>query len=215
MLKNKWGVVLILVLILCMGAFTTVCGNNKPNSLTIAVVTKDRYLDTAVKKFEKLHPGVRVEVKEYTSKPLPSEGVLPDPGDIEKYVMAVNTQLMSGRGSDLILIDNLPYQTYAEKHLLVDLGRLMQSDQSFNSGKYYQNIFKALEYKGKLYGLPLTIGIDMVAADRTLLDKSQVKINDSNWGWNDFVKTAEKVIKVNQNGGTREMYALAGMDEKN
>lgn len=214
MIKNKGGVVLILVLVLCMVAFTTVCGKNNPNSLTIAVVTKDRYLDTAVKKFKKLHPGVSVEVKEYTSKPLPSEGVLPDSGDIEKYVTAVNTQLMSGRGSDLILLDNLPYQTYAEKHLLVDLGRLMQSDQSFESGKYYQNIFEALEYKGKLYGLPLTIGIDMIAADRTLLDKSQVQIDDSNWGWNDFVKTAEKVIKVNQNGGTQEMYALAGMDEK-
>ena len=90
----------------------------------------------------------------------------------------------------------------------------MQSDQSFDSGKYYQNIFRALEYKDKLYGLPLTIGIDMIAADRTLLDHSQVQIDDSSWGWNDFVTTSEKIINDNQNGGTQEMYALAGMDEK-
>lgn len=223
MIKNKCGVVLILVLVLFMGVFTAGCGNtqatredNNPNSLTIAVVTKDMYLDTAVKKFEELHPGVSVEVKEYTSSTSEKgEGVrAADPGDIEKYVTAMNAQLMSGQGSDIILLDNLPYQTYADKNLLVDLGGLMQSDQSFDSGKYYQNIFKALEYKDKLYGLPVSIGIDMIAADRTLLDNSQVQIDDSNWDWNDFVKTAEKVINDNQNGGTQEMYALAGMDEK-
>jgi len=157
-----------------------------------------------------------VEVKEYTSSASEiGEGVRAvDPGDIEKYVTAMNAQLMSGQGSDIILLNNLPYQTYADKNLLIDLGGLMQSDQSFDSGKYYQNIFEALKYKDRLYGLPLSISINMIAADRTLLDHSQVQIDDSNWDWNDFVKTAEKVINDKQNGGTQEMYALAGMDEK-
>lgn len=223
MIKNKCGVVLSLLLVLGLGLFTAGCGNtqpagedNNPDSLTIAVVSKDTYLDTAVKKFEELHPGVSVEVKEYTSSTSEKgEGVkAAEPGDIEKYVTAMNTQLMSGQGSDIILLNNLPYQTYADKHLLVDLGGLMQSDQSFNSGKYYQNIFKALEYKDKLYGLPVNITIDMIAADRTLLADSRVQIDDSSWDWNDFVKTAEKVINDNPNGGTGEIYALAGMDEK-
>ncbi len=222
MIKNKCGVGLILVLVFSMGVFTAGCDtqaageDHNPNSLIIAVVTKDMYLDTAVKKFEELHPGVSVEVKEYTSSTSEKgEGVrAADPGDIEKYVTAMNTQLMSGQGSDIILLNNLPYQTYADKNFLVDLGGLMQSDQSFDNGKYYQNIFEALEYKDKLYGLPVNIGIDMIAADKTLLADSQVQIDDSNWDWNDFVKTAEKVVNDNQNGGTREMYALAGMDEK-
>ncbi|SHK14358.1 ABC transporter substrate-binding protein [Desulforamulus aeronauticus] len=223
MIKNKCRVVLSLILVLSMGVSTAGCGNTQsareadnPNSLTIAVVTKDTYLDTAVKKFEELHPGVSVEVKEYTSSTSEKgEGLrATEPGDIEKYVTAMNTQLMSGQGSDIILLNNLPYQTYADKNLLVDLGKLMQSDQSFDSGKYYQNIFKALEYKGKLYALPVNIGINMIAADKTLLADSQVPIDDRNWDWNDFVKTAEKVINDKQNGESQEMYALAGMDEK-
>jgi len=222
-MKNKYKVVLSLVLVLGLGVFTAGCGDtqatkndNNPNSLTIAVVTKDTYLDTAVKKFEKLHPGVSVEVKEYTSNSSEiGEGLrAADPGDIEKYVTAVNTQLMSGQGSDIILLNNLPYQTYADKNLLVDLGHLMQSDQSFDSGKYYQNIFKALEYEDKLYRLPLNISIDVIAADITLLADSQVQIDDSNWEWNDFTRIAEKVMNDNQNGDTQEMYALAGMDER-
>ena len=223
MRKNKCGVVLSLALVLGLGVFTAGCGNtravgeaNKPNSLTIAVVTKDTYLDTAVKKFEELHPGVSVEVREYTSSTSEKgEGVrATNPGDIEKYVTTMNTQLMSGQGSDIILLNNLPYQTYGDKNLLVDLGGLMKADQSFDSGKYYQNIFKALEYKDKLYGLPVNISIDMIAADKTLLADSQAPIDDSSWEWQDFVKTAEKVINDKQNGGAQEMYALAGMDEK-
>lgn len=223
MRKNKCGVVLSLALVLGLGVFTAGCGNtqavgeaNKPNSLTIAVVSKDMYLDAAVKKFEELHPGVSVEVKEYTSSTSEKgEGVrATNPGDIEKYVTTMNTQLMSGQGSDIILLNDLPYQTYADKNLLVDLGGLMQSDQNFDSSKYYQNIFQALEYKDKLYGLPVNITIDMITADKTLLADSQAPIDDSSWDWQDFVKTAEKVIKDKQNGGTQEMYALAGMDEK-
>lgn len=222
MIKNKCGVVLSLVLVLGLGVLIAGCDTqavgeaNKPNSLTIAVVSKDTYLDAAVKKFEELHSGVSVEVKEYTSSTSEKgEGVrATEPGDIEKYVTTMNTQLMSGQGSDIILLNNLPYQTYGDKNLLVDLGGLIQADQSFDSGKYYQNIFQALEYKDKLYGLPVNISIDMIVADKTLLADSQVPINDSSWDWQDFVKTAEKVINDKQNGGTREMYALAGMDEK-
>jgi len=219
----KYKVVLSLVLVLGLGVFTAGCGNTQvtgedhnSNSLTIAVVTKDMYLDTAVQKFEELHPGISVEVKEYTSSTTEKgEGLkAEEPGDIEKYVTAVNTQLMSGQGSDIILLNNLPYQTYADKNLLVDLGHLMQSDQSFDSGKYYQNIFKALEYEDKLYRLPLNISIDVIAADITLLADSQVQIDDSNWEWNDFTRIAEKVMNDNQNGDTQEMYALAGMDER-
>jgi len=94
MIKNKCRVVLSLVLVLGLGVFTAGCDTqaageaNNPDSLTIAVVTKDTYLDTAVKKFEELHPGVSVEVKEYTSSTSEKgEGVrAADPGDIEKYV---------------------------------------------------------------------------------------------------------------------------------
>ncbi|EHQ89126.1 ABC transporter substrate-binding protein [Desulfosporosinus youngiae] len=222
MRKNKCGVVLSLALVLGLGVLIAGCDTqavgeaNKSNSLTIAVVSKDMYLDAAVKKFEELHPGVSVEVKEYTSSTSEKgEGVRgTEPGDIEKYVTTMNTQLMSGQGSDIILLNNLPYQTYGDKNLLVDLDGLMQADQSFDNSKYYQNIFQALEYKDKLYGLPVNISIDMIAADKTLLADSQAPIDDSSWDWQDFVKTAEKVVKDKQNGGTQEMYALAGMDEK-
>lgn len=190
------------------------------NSLTISVVTKDMYLDTAVQRFRELHPGVNVEVIEYTSNALPAASgntVMvrkDDPADIEKYVTAMNTQLMSGQGSDIMLLNDLPYPTYADKGLLVDIGRMMQADQSFDLSKYYGNVLEALKYKGNLYVLPVSFSIDLMAADKTLLENSRVKIDENTWSWNDFVQTAEQVVKANSNGGTQELYALAGIDER-
>ncbi|MEL7564083.1 MAG: extracellular solute-binding protein [Dehalobacterium sp.] len=225
MRKNKYGLILTLALAI-LGVFAAGCGDSQVvgeenNSLTISVVTKDMYLDMAVEKFKELHPGVNVEVKEYTSNPLPASSgknnvmvKADDPADIEKYVTAMNTQLMSGQGSDIILLNNLPYETYADKNLLVDLDQMMQEDQSFDRSKYYQNVLEAVKYKGVLYGLPVSFSIDMISADRTLLENSQVEIDDNTWNWDDFVKTAERIINDNNNGGTQELYALAGMDEK-
>lgn len=232
MIKNRYRVALgnkkfgmVLVLTLLLGGIAAGCGNaqlsgEENNSLTISVVTKDMYLDTVVNKFKELHPEVNVEVKEYTSNPLPAasgKGITirsEDPGDINKYVTAMNTQLMSGQGSDIVLLNKLPYETYADKNLLVDIGQMMQSDQSFDSSKYYQNILEALKYKGNLYGLPVSFSLDMMAANKLLLENSKVKIDDDTWSWNDFITAAEKVINDNNNGGSQELYALAGMDEK-
>ncbi len=224
--KNRLNLILILGLAILLGLFTSGCGNTEvvettedSNSLTISVVSKDMYLDTAVKKFEELHPGLKVNIEEYTSNPLPTSSenntmvsMKVTPVDIEKYVTAVNTQLMSGQGSDILLLDNLPYETYADKGLLADIGQMMQEDQSFDSSKYYQNVLEAVKYKGNLYGLPTSFSINMLVADKKLLENSQAEIDDNTWNWDDFVQVAEKIIQDNPNG--EELYAMAGMDEK-
>lgn len=222
---DKRSLSLILSLTLFLGVFTFGCGNPQAteegnDSLTISVVTKDMYLDTVINKFIELHPDVNVEVKEYTSNPLPpvsGKGMMvrsEDPADVEKYVTAMNTQLMSGQGSDIILLNNLPYEAYADKNLLVDIGDMMESDENFDSSNYYQNILEALKYKGNLYCLPVSFSINMMVADKNLLENSQVTIDDSTWNWNEFIQTAEEIINDNKNGENQELYALAGMDEK-
>ncbi|WP_018306560.1 ABC transporter substrate-binding protein [Desulfitobacterium hafniense] len=227
--KKRVYLLLSLGLVLLLGVFAVGCGNSQvsgaaggSNTLTISVVTKDIYLDAAVKKFEELHPGVTVKVEEYTSNPLPAssggknqEMILrkEDPADIEKYLTAMNAQLMTGQGSDILLLNHLPYETYADKNLLVDIGQLMESDPGFDLSKYYGNILEALKYKDSLYGLPLSFSVDMMAADKALLENSQVEIDDSTWTWEDFVQAAEKVIEDRNGGEDGEIYALAGMNE--
>ncbi|SHN74916.1 ABC transporter substrate-binding protein [Desulfitobacterium chlororespirans] len=227
--KQRVYLLLSLGLVLLLGIFAVGCGNSQvsgaagdSNTLTISVVTKGMYLDAAVQKFEELHPGVTVKVEEYTSNPLsaPSGGKNQgmalrneDPADIEKYLTAMNAQLMTGQGSDIMLLNYLPYETYADKNLLTDIGQLMESDPDFDLSKYYRNILEALKYKGSLYGLPVGFSVDMMATDKSLLADAQVEIEDGTWNWQDFVQAAEKVIQERNGGDDGEIYALAGMNE--
>ncbi|HYE11900.1 MAG TPA: ABC transporter substrate-binding protein [Patescibacteria group bacterium] len=189
------------------------------NTLTISVITKDNYLDAAVKQFQEQHPGTTIEVKEYTSNPLPANDgknkmvrVGEEPEDVEKYINSMNTQLMSGKGSDIMLLSPLPYENYIDKNLLVNLSEMMQSDKSFDINQYYTNILDAMKYNGSLYSLPLSINLNVLQANKSLLDKYNIKIEDDKWTWGDFEQTAENIIESSDKDGVQGMYALSGMD---
>lgn len=194
-------------------------GGSGNNTLTISVITKDMYLDTAVKLFQEQHPGITVDIREYTSNPLPpSDGkntmvmIKERPEDVEKYVGAVNTQLMSGKGPDIMLLSPLPYENYIDKNMLADLSGLMDADKSFDTNKYYTNIFDAMKHDGNLYGLPLSISLDVLEADKALLEQYDIKIQDDQWTWENFEQIAENIVENSKKDGAQGMYALSGMD---
>ncbi|MCC2683729.1 MAG: hypothetical protein K0R75_628, partial [Paenibacillaceae bacterium] len=119
-------------------------------TVTISVMTSDRFLELAKQKFEASHPDIRIEIKESVAAPsMPTGGPFgagapggpggngpagqnksvmlskPDPKNIEKYVSTVNTELMSGKASDIIAMDSLPFKKYADKNLLANVKELM------------------------------------------------------------------------------------------
>lgn len=195
-------------------------GTSGNNTLTISVITKDMYLDAAVKKFEQDHPGTTIDIKEYTSNPLPAsdgKNVMvrvggEKPEDVEKYVSDINTQLMSGKGPDIMLLSPLPYQNYIDKGMLANLSDMIKDDKSFDMSKYYGNILDAMKYNGSLYGLPLSVSLNVLEANKALLDKYGINIDDRQWSWSDFEQAAEKVVEGSKNDGVSGMYALAGVD---
>jgi multiple sugar transport system substrate-binding protein len=234
MYKNKVFSKKILKKLMCLSlvVFTSIgtaaCGSSTKNrnaaktsgnnALSISVITKDAYLDTAIQKFKKLHPEVTIDVKEYTSDPMPTANgktmvrVGEKPEDLEKYVTAMNTQLMSGEGTDIMLLNPLPYEKYIDKNLLANISDMMKADKNFDINKYYTNILDAVKHNGTLYGIPLGISINVLEANRALLDKYNIKIDDSTWTWNDFEKTAEHILESSKKEGVQGMYALSGMD---
>ncbi|TXK84841.1 extracellular solute-binding protein [Paenibacillus sp. N3.4] len=112
-------------------------------TVTFSVMTSDRFLELAKQKFEEKHPDIKIEIKESIAAPqmqqnaqTQQKGVMlmtgkPDPKNVEKYVSSVNTELMSGKASDIIVMDNLPFKKYADKKLLENIGDLMSKDASF------------------------------------------------------------------------------------
>ncbi|GJM80579.1 hypothetical protein HMSSN139_30750 [Paenibacillus sp. HMSSN-139] len=90
-------------------------------TVSLSVMTADRFLQLAEQKFEEQHPNIDIEIKEYEAAPS-AEGnnkmmmtKMPDPQTTEKYASSIGAELMSGKASDIIVMNGLPAAKYADK----------------------------------------------------------------------------------------------------
>lgn len=70
-------------------------------------------------------------------------------GDTERAdaVEALNTALLAGGGPDVLILDGLPWQQYADQNLLADLGGI-------DTGRLRQNILAPFETGGRRWAIP-------------------------------------------------------------
>lgn len=102
--------------------------------------------------FQKNHPDVKVE---FTTSGKQAGEVTSDD------IRTLNTELLSGNGADVLLLDGLPVNAYIEKGILADLSEtaeeLMQTDS------YLEPLLKNTAQKdGKIYGLPIKFGVPLI-----------------------------------------------------
>lgn len=139
------------------------------------------FLDAAAKAFEGKYPGVKVNVETFSAMPeiktMEQDGMKiamvqkeDDPQGRGDYISKIATELMSGKGADVLAMDVLPYYKYAENGQLEDLSKYMQADPDFNISDYRENIFKAAQYKNGQYLVPLDYSFNYFAYDSSLLN---------------------------------------------
>ncbi|WP_162160602.1 ABC transporter substrate-binding protein [Paenibacillus gorillae] len=183
-------------------------GEEKPKSeqggqktVAISVMMKDRFLEAAARKFEEQHKDIHIEIKEYRTSQPAAEGSMSmeaiSLGDVEKYVQSVTTQVISGKGPDLMLMSELPQDKFVAKKLLVNLNDLMAGDSSFDQNALYSNIFQASQDGDGIYAMPLSFSISLFQGNTELLKNAGLSVDaDKPWSWKEF-KEAAKKLKLN------------------
>lgn len=207
-------------------------GENGKTAISIAALSNDRYLESAIEKYKELHPEIMINLQTYSATPNNTGAVsksgdaaggksggkrvneiiggAADPKDIEKYVNTLNTEIMTGKAPDIISVDLLPYRKYADKNLLTDLNTLIQSDNSFDMEQYYKGVLDAVKYNDKLFAIPIKFSLDMLCGDKTVLDDPSFGLDDSKWTWQDFKTISEKIIN---SSGKQDMTALTNVSQ--
>lgn len=141
--------------------------------------TYTSYLEEAARRFEEKHPGTKVNIDIAGSMPQVRTqeadgmriGVVQADNDQqarEDYIRRISTELMSGRGADILALDILPYYKYADSGLLVDLDDFMRSDNDFNRGDFAENIFDGVKYKGGQFLFPTAYTFSYFSYNRSL-----------------------------------------------
>ena len=159
-----------------------------PLSGTLTVSTFDSmitgpFLEQAAELFMYAHPDTTVYVSSFSTPPAIQTGpdgmmMMRTSNDVgaerRDYVSMINTELMSGRGPDVLAMDVLPFHAYATGGHLVDLRAFMEADPNFHLHHYRENIFHAVADATGQFMFPIDYDFRYLAFDSDLFSPQQL-----------------------------------------
>jgi ABC-type glycerol-3-phosphate transport system substrate-binding protein len=144
--------------------FDTNAAANAQVELTIFSMEDNMAVRQAVGAFNTTHTDVKINYRiaktdqtmdfSYGIKNMQQS--IPD-GD---YINALNTELLAGRGADILILDNLSYSSYIEKGVLEDITDIFKP--MIESGELLPNIAENYMQDGKVYVMPARIKLPVI-----------------------------------------------------
>lgn len=127
-------------------------------------------LEQAALFYQIKHPEVHVVIEtgiEEAKNSAPSDGYM-DSRRVDT-VKNLNTEILAGKGPDIVVLDNLPVNAYIEKGILEDLSEILKKDNT--ADEILPNILEAFRQKdGKLYQIPARVRIPVLMGQKSLLE---------------------------------------------
>lgn len=132
--------------------------------LKIYSLLSNKGIEDAVTKYKNQHPDIQVT---YESG-LDGSGRVTEMDAIKK----LNTEIMAGNGPDVIVLDNLPVESYIKEGLLEDMSDIISEYTS--KDLIFKSIEKANTIDDKIYQFPTTITLPMAIGKKDVVQN----IND-------------------------------------
>lgn len=115
--------------------------------LTLAMANRDDSLKSRVIAFNKSNDQYRIDLRDYSA-------MYTENGDYSEGISKLNTDIVSGKIPDIILLDsNMPVDSYINKGLFTDLYPFIENDEQIQLEDLMPNILEAFSTDGKLYTL--------------------------------------------------------------
>ncbi len=122
------------------------------HTLTVFGLTKNDTVQQAITQFQKVNPDVQVE---FTSLGKAAGEVTTED------IRTLNTELLSGNGADVLLLDGLPADSYIEKGILEDLSSLLE--EITESGEYLETMLEnTIRSEDGVFGLPVKFSVPLM-----------------------------------------------------
>ncbi len=88
----------------------------------------------------------------------------------EDALKKLNTQLLSGSGPDVIMLDGINIDTYAEKGVLMDLSEIVNEIDQTDG--LYRNLIDNIQTDDKMYAVPAKFYIPILLGDETYVSSA-------------------------------------------
>lgn len=87
----------------------------------------------------------------------------------EDALKNLNTKIMAGEGPDVLILDDMPFHSYIEKGLLLDMSALI--DGMSGEEALFGNLVDAMKTGDKLYAMPCEIHIPAIAGEEKYISR--------------------------------------------
>lgn len=131
--------------------------------LTIFSLRDNTTIRQAVSEFQIVNPNVKIDFQ-----PMLEEE---DTAIAEDYIRSLNAELLSGGGPDILILDGLSELSYIEKGVLEDLTDEIES--LISNGDFLANIAEGSRVDGRIYSVPVRIGLPMTFGRKEALKDAE------------------------------------------
>lgn len=116
----------------------------------------------AIAAYQTANPGVFVEYE----AALDAEGVTR-----EDALKNLSTRLLNGEGPDVLILDEMPIETYVEKGILLDMNDIITEVKDGDG--LYENVVEPFATDSKLYMVPMEFQLPLVMGDSRYVEQSR------------------------------------------
>lgn len=142
------------------------------------------FMTKATKDFNAKYPDYTLDVKYFDNR--------------EEYNKKLNTELLAGRGPDVVLFDaytfNSIYKTI-KSGVFCDINPFIEEDRSFNIGSYNKIVMDCGVFSGKRYIVPLDYRLKTFITTQDLLRKNGTSINVQEYDMNRLADTLRTFLE--------------------
>ena len=136
------------------------------DTISIYALQDNETVRQAVGEFQRAHPDYQVDFRYGLSGSTAAS--------ITDLIRTLNTELLAGKGPDVLLLDGLPVDSYIEKGVLLDMGSVL--NPMIESGVILPNIAAAYAQNGTVYTIPTRIAFPvMIGSTDTVGSLSSLK----------------------------------------
>lgn len=123
-----------------------------PSSLTVYSLEDRSTIRQAASQFQSEHPEVKVELRTAVESGEKAS---------EEVIQSLNTELLSGKGADVLILDGLPARSYIEKGILMDICDLL--DAMEEEGILTENFIQGFRQEdGAVFQVPSRVALPML-----------------------------------------------------
>lgn len=162
------------------------------NELTVYSLYDNYQIRSAITEFREANPDVYIEYE----TAMTGDDVM----TVSDAIKTLNTNIMAGEGPDVLILEGMPVESYAEKGLLLDTSDVLR-EVSDDEG-LFENIVYAYETEGKVFAVPTRFSVPVMMCRKG----SAEKVSD----FDTFLRMAEEQHKSGKPSVYTEMdsYSL-------